>query len=99
MKKYKVITQKTVNKIGECFTDKEEAIDFITSLDFLAEEMVFAKQYRERSQERSSATSLAMQIIAFTDFCRERMDMLNQLVGALKFDEMTEEEIKRLEDK
>jgi hypothetical protein len=66
-------------------------------LDILAEEIVFSKQYRERTTGTVSTAQLTIQIIAFTDFCRERMDMLNQLVGALSFDEMTEEEIKRLE--
>lgn len=97
MKKYKVITQGTINKIATCFTDKNEIVEFVQAMDFLAEELVFSRQYRERSSNEESTMQLAVQIIAFTDFCRERMDMLNQLVGSLSFEEMTEEEIKRME--
>ncbi len=97
MKKYKVITVETIQKISNCFTDTDEVIDFVKSMDILAEEIVFAKQYMQRTSGDLSAAQLAIQIIAFTDFCRERMDMLNQLVRSLDFQEMTEEEILKME--
>ena len=98
MKKYQVVTPETLVKIAECFTDSEEMITFTSQMEGLVEELIFNSMLRKRVPSDSSAVLLLKQTCVFGLFCREHMDLIHQIVKNLECKQMTEEEIKEMNE-
>ncbi len=97
MEKYKV-TEKTVLKIAECFSSMEESGEFFGDLDQFVEEMAFLTQFRRKTNEIDALKTLIKQTCAFILFCRDRIDLIHQLISSFDCEIMTKEELKELED-
>ncbi len=91
-----MVTPETLNKLGQCFANSDEVQQFIVQMDNLAHEMVFSEQMRNRVSEKDSVLVLLRQVAVFTLFCREHMELVQQLVKNCVTEEISEEELKKL---
>ena len=96
MKQYRMITQETMNKLGKCFSDPEEAEIFFGQMDGLVQELFFSLQMRCRLGPEDAAVVALKQACFFTIFCRDHMDLIHQLVANLECENISEEEANQL---
>jgi hypothetical protein len=98
LKRYMMITPTTLTKLGQCFSNPEEIQLFIHQMDELASEVSFSVQMRKRVSDEDAALVLLKQVAMFTVFCREYMDLVQQLVANLDCKEITEEEKNKMQE-
>lgn len=102
MKKY-VVTNESVTKLSNCFSDSEEAKDFFANLQEWVNEMYFLNQYRDRlnieGKEVESARVLVKQMCLFIMFSREYIDMIHQMISSFDCQEVSDEEFERMKEK
>jgi len=102
MKKFKVVMPETLLELAKCFSDGEEISTFLKSLEVVASEILFTIELIRRAHPVKTSDEMAIQVTAqplvcLAAFCREHMDLVNQLVRTFKYTEMTEEEIQAIE--
>lgn len=81
--------------MASCFSGSEEVVTFTAQMDQLAESVCFSKQVRNRvSNDNASLLIILEQIAVFCFFCREHIDLIQQLISKLEYRELTDEEMK-----
>lgn len=98
MKKYMLVTPEALTKLGKCFSDSEEVATFISQMDDVTDELSFNKSMRQRMKSDQAAIILLKQVCIFALFCREHMELVQQLVHELECKEITEEEVKEIKE-
>lgn len=98
MKKYLLVTPEALNKIGQCFSSAEEMQTFLSQMDQLIQEVMFLIQMRTRVKEEYCPVLLLQQSCVFSIFCREHIELIQQLIANLDCKEMTEDEINNYQE-
>lgn len=98
MRKQIILTDECVRNIAQSFSDPEEAQFFISDLDDATDELSFLYQLRIRStSEEQTALFVIKQACTLAMFCREHIELVQQLISCLDYRDLTEEELKELE--
>lgn len=92
MKKLIVIKTTDIVKVMNCFVDHEELQDFYNQLMTLVSEIEQTHDKMMRVDESSSLLLLAKQLFVMSIFCKENIEIIKQLIGEVKYQEITEEE-------
>lgn len=99
MKKYLHITMDTVENITKCFSDDEELVFFIDSINNLCNELSYTIESSKRTNNDALRGGLAIkQICVLALFFREYIEVMHEIVKAMNLEEVTEEEFKKLKD-
>ena len=99
MKKYTLVTPDGMIKLGKCFSDIQEMDVFVSQMDNLMMENLSNLQARSRLQGDAEVVLMIKQVCGFILFCREHMELIQQLVANLQCTEITEQQMKELEGK
>lgn len=67
-------------------------------LDELAEEHAFYTQLMRRTSADQASNILMKQVCIVAFFCREHMELIHDLIANLRFKEVTEEELKDINE-
>lgn len=96
MKKYMLVTPETLAKLGESFANAEELETFVTQMDQVAQEVIFSGQLRAKVPREHLPYVVLKQICVFALFCREHVELLQQLIQDLDCREITAEELQQI---
>lgn len=100
MEKVKVFTEESLLGISKCFSGSEELNDFINHIELMNREQLFLTELNSRIHDPDvMAYNYLRQVVITTIFCREHIELIKQLIGALKYDEITEEEYQAMLNK
>ena len=99
MKRYMLITTQTLSKIGQCFSDPQEIETFLLQLEELSSEIVFTTAMRQRVSDEDVAALILKETAMFTIFCRNHIELIQELVKNLDCQEISEDEMKQMRDK
>jgi hypothetical protein len=100
MKKYLVVKADMLNKILDCFSSEQEFMDFGNELGVMIEEIVFASQLAGRNLEDKAFQNevVLKQYFLLGLFLRNNIDTIHDLVRVIDYEEITEEDKKKLEE-
>lgn len=100
MKKYMYVTNETLAKIMSCFANREELNEFAMSLSITVDEITYAasQAIREEPGTERFHSLIAKQYFHMALFCRKNIDVIHELIKAVDYSEITEEEKTRLEN-
>jgi hypothetical protein len=96
LKKYMLVTTQTLEKLADCFSGADEYAAFSVDMEELTSELTFCLESRKRAAESQSAYLTLRQFCVFALFCREHMELIHQLIRNLDCEEISEEEMKRI---
>lgn len=100
MEKIKVFTEESLSEMSRCFSDSEELNDFINHIELMTREQSFLSDLNSRIHNTDViAYNFLRQVVIVTIFCREHIELIKQLISAIKYDEITEDEYQALLDK
>lgn len=97
-KKHMLVTSETMGELGRCFSNPEEIVTFLSQMGTLAKEITFAAEMRNRVSERDAVYVSLRQVCLFTLFCREHVELVQQLIKTVKIQEVTQEELDNMKD-
>lgn len=98
MKKIMVISNDCLLKLANCFSNNEELKTFIIEMEASLREVTFLSLLRDRVEEDEGPAALMRQVAVFSLFCREHIELIQQLIRNLEGKEMTEDQIKEMMD-
>lgn len=96
MRKFLVVSPETLVNLGKVFSDNEEFRTFITQMEHTVNELTFYSLLRNKVSEDEATVTVLQQICIFSLFCREHMEVIQELVRKLEGKHMTEDELKDL---
>ena len=97
-KKHMLVTAETMGELGKCFASAEEVVTFLSQMGLLAKEITFAAEMRNKVSEKDAVYVSLRQVCLFTLFCREHVELVQQLIKTVKIQEITQEELDNLKD-
>lgn len=99
MKKFRMVDAATLNKLAACFASSEEVYTFIGHMDLVVDELKFNSLLRDRLAGEDGACEVTMrQVCVFALFCREHMELIQDLIRNIDSREMTDDEYKKFKD-
>ena len=99
MDKFILVKPETIVKLGQCFSDAEEVKTFLEQMDSLINELTFVSMIIERAYDEDQIEHMiGQQVALFSYFCREHMELIQQLVRQFEATEVTGEELKRIKE-
>lgn len=98
MKKMLMIDNECLLKLADCFSDTEEMQTFLQQIEATTKELIFLGMLRDRVEEDAGPAVLMQQVAVLTLFCREHIELIQQLIQNLETREMTEEERQEMVD-
>jgi len=93
-KKHMLVTTESMGELGKCFSSPEEIVTFLSQMGQLAKEITFAAEMRNKVSEKDAVYVSLRQVCLFTLFCREHVELVQQLINTVKIQEVTDEELK-----
>ena len=96
MKKYMVVTSETLTNLGKCFSTIEELETFVLHLDELGKEIMFSTILRNKVGKDNLTYVVLKQISILALFCRENMELMQQLVNRVEYKEISEDEAEEI---
>ncbi len=97
-KKHMLVTTESMGELGKCFSSPEEIVTFLSQMGHLAKEITFAAEMRNKVSEKDAVYVSLRQVCLFTLFCREHVELVQQLIKTVKIQEITQEELDNLKD-
>lgn len=97
MEKYTMVTRETLAKMTDCFSGTEEMQQFISQLDEVAKELNFSTMLRTKVDDDSAVILIMKEIVVFTLFCREHLELIHELIRNIDITEITEQEKKGMQ--
>jgi|SRR5690242_19887379 len=94
MDKYNMVTKETLEKLMKCFTDTEEMQKFISHMDATTNELNFCMLLRGKVDDDSAFVTILKQVILFTLFCREHLELIHELVRNIDVKEISDKDFK-----
>ena len=96
MKNYMMITQESLLKISQCFSNGEEIETFMTHFMDLTEETYFNMLLAKRTDDDTATNLFMKQLCLLAIFCREHIELIHEMINALDCRPMSHEEIDKL---
>lgn len=94
MKKVRVVTTETLQRIANCFSDHGEVVSFITNLEEVVDDINLCVIHRKRSNSTKGSKLILEEICRMAIFCREYVELIRDLIRNIDLQEMDEDEIK-----
>lgn len=93
-KKYIVVSGPVLMEMMDCFASLDEFDHFIADLISCMEEMKFIESTGRRDSDNEKAPAIAAMrmMFLFAYFCRDNIELIQQLVPKIRFDMMDDEE-------
>lgn len=93
MKKYMVVKTETLEKILNCFTEKDELDQFMLELHILIDEINFSNMLIIRSVEDSEEGTVLLlkQLFLLSVFFKKNIEVLKSIMQVVEYREVTEE--------
>lgn len=98
MKIYRVLKKECFGKLESCFTSHEEIEEFDLAMRMMGDEMHFLTMLRMRAKIDGKREALMKQYATMVLFYREYFELLRNIISVLEFEEMTEDQIKQMEE-
>jgi hypothetical protein len=95
MKNYRLVKTETIQKMLATFTDDTEYQEFGLSLNQLGQELQYLGLKMVREPDKL-ALALAKQVFCFAMFCRDNMELIQDLVGTVDYSHVSESVVKTL---
>ncbi len=95
MKRYMIVKRESLKKMLDCFSSEEEFVAFSDELSALVQEITFAGTLALRNQEdQELVTTMALkQHFVLALFCKQNIEIIHELIKAVEYTEVTEQEI------
>jgi len=97
LKKHKYVTPESIQELSACFSSIEEVAIFLSQLHDLATEITSISKNRDRASEIDAIYCSLRQMCLFTLFCRDHIELMHQLIKAIKIKELTDEELDEIQ--
>jgi hypothetical protein len=100
MKKHMVVKKECLSRILDCFSSREEFDDFLHMFYTLVREVTFANECARRDIENEEYAKIIMlkQLFVLGLFCKSNIEILRELIQAIEYDELTNEQIEALKE-
>ena len=95
MKKFRLVKSETLHNMLARFTDDKEYQEFGLGLNQLGQELQYLGLKMVREPEKL-AMALAKQTFCFAMFCRDNIELIQDLVGTVEYDNVSESAVKSL---
>lgn len=96
MKNYTMITPESLIKISRCFSSSEEITTFMINLNDIVDELLFQGHLIKRVDDENKTSIVMTQICIISQFVKENIELIHQLISSIESKKINEEEIKRL---
>lgn len=97
MMNYRLVKAETIKKMIDTFCNDDEYQTFCISLNQLSQELQYLALRMVRDPEKMS-TSLLKQVFTFSMFCRDNMDLLQELINIVDYNVIDKEMVKNLKE-
>lgn len=98
MKKVLMISNKCLLNLANCFSDSDELKTFIEHMEATMREVTFLSLLRQRIEEDEGPAAVMKEVAVVSLFCREHMELIQQLIRNLEGKEITEDQLKEIMD-
>ncbi len=95
MKSYRIVKIETIEKMMACFSSESEYQEFGLNLNQLAQELQYLGLIMVRDSEKISQM-LAKQTFNFAMFCRDNIELIQELVKSVNYSVVSEEYVENL---
>jgi hypothetical protein len=87
-----VITENSIEKMNNCFCNKDESLQFYSDLDEMSRVINKISEVIPIVSHREAISMVIKQTFAFVGFCRDHIELIHRMIVAYDCQEMTEEE-------